>query len=139
VKTNRQKYNFLIAFCRQLEEAADEGDEEYAEFRRIAESLFPTGGAEGEEISGRIAKLEQWNAQLETALDSLEQIVSTLDGEDDFESDGSDEDADMERDGPALDSDDQRQRGPASSVGAAQRQEVADNRVLRQVRRTRGS
>lgn len=137
MKTNRQKYNFLIAFCRQLEEAADEGDEEYAEFRRIAESLFPTGGADEEELTGRIAKLEQWNAQLETALDSLEQIVSTLDGEDADEPDDSDEDAGMERDGPEMDRVDARQRGPAPSMGNAGDKEMTPT-VLRQVKRTRG-
>jgi len=100
--TTRQKYNFLIAFCRQLEEAADEGDEEYAEFRRTAESLFPTGGAELEELATRVGKIEQWNAQLETAVDSLEQAYSALDGEDADIADDSDEDPDLEGDGPQV-------------------------------------
>lgn len=128
-KSTRQKYSFLIGWMRQLEEAADEGDEEYAEFRRIAESLFPSGGADGEELADRLAKCEQWLAQLEAAVDSLEQAYGEDDGSDDDEPDGSDEDADMERHGPQVGGRVQRDdRQPGPVARAAEPSPVAKRR-----------
>jgi len=94
-KTSGQKYNFLVALLRQVEEASDEGDEAYAEWRRrIDEDLdFEQRLCE---YADRIAKLEQWSAQLELALAELEQASGESVGEDALDDDDGDYNDDVE-------------------------------------------
>lgn len=123
--TSRQKYNFLIAFCRQLEEAADDGADEYAEFRRVAESLFPNDNSDEHwtRLEDRVSKLEQWLSQIELALEELEPTDSEGDGEDaDLADDGCD-DTDVGGDEPPLERvarGDTRLARPRSETGRAE-------------------
>lgn len=93
-KSSRQRYNFLAALLSQVEEASDEGDELYAEWRRRLEEDVDVPGAC--EFGDRVTKLEQWAAQLELALEELEQASGESVGEDALDDDDGDYDDDVE-------------------------------------------
>jgi len=128
-KSNRQKYNFLVALTSQLEEAIEDGTEEAAEFRRVladigvASDVDTDDGSEEREaiITDRIAKLEQWNAQLESALEMLESSIGASDDEDTDGDDGGVDDDDLARDEPRMDSRHRRNAGDAAVQGGTGR------------------
>jgi len=84
-KSNRQKYNFLAAFVSQLDQARDEGDDlagQHAEVTGINDLT-----KEMERLSERLDNCDRWLAQLELALEELDDNGSEGSGEEPDEDD----------------------------------------------------
>jgi len=103
-KASRQKYNFLAALLTQVEDACAAGDELYAEF---ADMVCRVGGAEQAEALLDLEKrmknaertydgLNKWLAQLELALEELDDDGSEGFGEEPVEDDDGDDDDELE-------------------------------------------
>jgi len=121
-KSNRQKYNFLVALTSQLEEALDDDTEEGAAFVSLLRDCLGSGSESDLEprltaAEDRCGKLEQWSAQFESALESLESSIGEDTGEDDILDDGSDDDDDVAVVRPAMAGNARRQARGTELVG----------------------
>jgi len=107
-KANRQKYNFLAALLRQVEDAAAEGDELYGEFTDMMTRLMPAD--EGIlDLVKRVQTMERtyddlnrWVAQLELALEELDDDWSESSGEEPESDDDGDDDSELARVEPPV-------------------------------------
>jgi len=124
-KANRQKYNFLAALLRQVEDAAAEGDELYGEFTDMMTRLMPAD--EGIlELVRRVTELERtydglnkWVAQLELALEELDDDWGSGSGEEPVEDDDGDDDDELARVEPPVGGPRAADRRVAPDVGGA--------------------
>jgi len=135
----RQKYNFLVALTRQLREANRDESDCAAEFVELLNTLLDIveGGATAEEwrqratqLDDRIGKCEQWLAALETALESLEQVVSAWDDQDAEEPDDGDDVEDVGTMEPPLGGLERAPRRGAVALGDTSGQQGVDGRNL---------
>jgi len=98
--SNRQKYNFLAAFVKQLDQARDEQDElagQCDDVMGIPELVRELGDLNQklEEYGRRYDDLNQWVAQLELALEELDDDGSEGSGEEPDEDDDGDDDDEL--------------------------------------------
>lgn len=136
-KGDGQKYNFLVALLRQLEEADGEGDESAAEFRRWVCDAGEGGDLEQTLVAfdDRIGKCEQWIAALETRMDELESSDGEIDDQDPREPDDGDEDLDVERDEPPVERTGRGMPSHPRTVGpSSDRQKLGRDRVEKEGR-----
>lgn len=97
---NGQKYNFLVALCRQVKEAARDGDEVYEEWCGL---VSESSSADGEKAVDD--GLNAWVAQIEARVEDLEQGFELIAGEEGDSDDDGDDDEDMRRHERRLGSD----------------------------------
>jgi len=134
-KANRQKYNFLAALLRQVEDAAAEGDELYGEFTDMMTRLMPAD--EGIlDLVERVATMERtydglnkWVAQLELALEELDDDWSESSGEEPESDDDGDDDDELARVEPPMGGVRQPDRRMATPVGGARDRQEPGRRV----------
>lgn len=112
-KSDRQKYNFLAAFVKQLDNALDEQDELAGQCQEVMGVMELVRSYA--QLDDRIRKCEQWLAQLESALEELDDSGSSSSGEEPDEDDDGDDDDDAWRDEPPMGS----QRQPDGRLAAA--------------------
>lgn len=98
-KSNRQRWNFLAAWLDQLHEAADEGDEMHTALVGIIRMAM---SEPMKEMHYELGKLNQWNADLESALAQLDGDGRESPGEDAEPDDDGDNDDDVGWDEPEV-------------------------------------
>lgn len=111
--SNRQKYNFLAGWVKQLDQAMDEQDplagqaQEAMGVMELVKTYV--------ELEDRIGKCEQWLAQHESALEELDDDRGESPGEESESYDDGDDDSDGEWDEPEVG----RRRSPDGRLAPA--------------------
>jgi len=123
-KSNRQKYNFLVAWTKQLTEACEDGEEVGADAVGAIGTVVETLG-----VHERVDRLEQWIAKVETRMDELEQSIGEDSDEDIGLDDDGDPDLDLGRDEPEVERESRRLTRDTRSVAAASDRQVVGRRV----------
>jgi len=106
-QSNRQKYNFLAAFVKQLDQARDEQDElagQCDDVMGVPELVRAIDDVRkhAESLEAKYDELNQWLAQLELALEELDGDGSESAREVPEPDDDGDYDDDVERDEPEV-------------------------------------
>lgn len=121
-KSDRQKYNFLAAFVKQFDQARDEGDSLVAELREVMD-LDMMDRTYNEllerlrEQDERMDAYERRTAELELALEELDDDGSESVGEDALEDDDGDYDDELEGVEPPVGGPRPTDRRLATAVG----------------------
>jgi len=132
--SNRQKYNFLAAFVKQLDQARDEQDElagQCDDVMGIPELVRELGDLNQklEEYGRRYDDLNQWVAQLELALEELDDDGSEGSGEEPDEDDDGLDDDELDGVEPPMGGVRQPDRRVAPPVGRASNRQEPGRRV----------
>jgi len=132
--SNRQKYNFLAAFVKQLDQAREEQDElagQCDDVMGIPELVRELGDLNQklEEYGRRYDDLNQWVAQLELALEELDDDGSASAGEESDEDDDGLDDSELDGVEPPMGGVREPDGRLAQTVGGARKREVSRRRV----------
>jgi len=132
--SDRQKYNFLAAWVKQLDLATDEDDDLAAHVRKlIAEAMKEVVM----EIHERIDGIERWTARTDVALEELERNWGEGSGEEPEPDDDGDYDLELERDEPPVGSVRERPGRPPEVLGGARERPLAGRSVAKTLRNVR--
>jgi len=132
--SNRQKYNFLAAFVKQLDQAREEQDElagQCDDVMGIPELVREFGDLNQklEEYGRQHNDLTQWVAQLELALEELDSEWGAGSGEEPDEDDDGLDDAELDGMEPPMGGVRQPDRRVAPPVGRASNRQEPGRRV----------
>jgi len=163
-KSERQKYNFLAALLTQVEESCDEGAELYKQYRDQLTQVYASENSLDyqhhadilQDLEVRMTNMERtyddlnrWLAQLELALEELDDDGSEGSGEEPIEDDDGDDDHAVVRVEPPMGGTRPTDRRVAAPLGAAGRvpgtravtaaPRVVTGRTVRQTGKSNGS
>lgn len=159
-KSDRQKYNFLAALLTQAEAARQHEDGLYEEFNTLIASVTSEELNHHADLLNELSKrcdsmertyddLNRWLAQLELALEELDDDGREGSGEEPFADDDGDDDDELERVEPPVGGTRQPSRRVPAPVGAAGRvpgtravttaPRVVTGRTVRQTGKSNGS
>jgi len=132
--SDRQKYNFLAAWVKQLDQARDEDDDLAAHVRKlIAESIHEIV----KELHERIDGIEQWSARADLALEELDSDWGEGSGEEPEQDADGDYDDELEVVEPTVGRVRQPDGRPPAAVGGARERPLARRSVAKTLRNVR--
>jgi len=132
--SDRQKYNFLAAFVKQLDAAHDEGDDLWDHFREVSgigldDRTYNELVERMRALDERMDAHEQRTAELELAMEELDDDGSESSGEESDEDDDGLDDSELDGVEPPMGGVREPDGRLASTVGGARKREVSRRRV----------